>query len=232
MRQDEWARAVVRTVADAVRWHRKRRKMSAQQLANECERLGYPVRRSVLANLENNFRESVSIPEWLILSGALQVPPMLMLFPIGRAEEIEPLPDVQMSPWEAVKWAETGHIVGIDGGPFQEDSDLIAKYRCHEEYIRAWEQAGTHIRQIHERLEKPPEWLEKHDAHPTEIRTELAAAEHRRRYTALVVKQVRAELTQARVLLPPLPPSLAAALDEQEVRPWAVELDEQKDRAW
>ncbi len=208
--------------------------MSAQQLADECERLGYPVARSVLTNLENGYRDSVSISEWLILAAALRVPPMLLVFPLGRYDQIEPLPDVQVAPWDAVTWAETGQIVGIDGGPFQEDSDLIAGYRRHEEFVRAWEQSGTRIRRISERLEKPGEWLEKYNAHPAEIRAELAEAEHRRRYAALVVKQVRAALTRAGVLLPSLPPSLAAALDEQEDRPWAAELDEHKDEdvAW
>jgi transcriptional regulator with XRE-family HTH domain len=216
MRQDEWSRRVVGAIAEAVRWHRKRRGMSAQQLADECARLGYAVPRSVLTNLENGRRETVSVPEWLVLAAALRVGPLLLVFPVGRFDEIEPLPDVTVSPWDAVKWAETGRMLGIDGGPFQEDAELIGQYRRHEEFVRTWEQSRTSGRQIRERLEMPNEWLVEHDAHPAEIRAELAEAKQREEHAALMVKQVRAALTRAGVHLPPLPPSLAAVVGELE----------------
>lgn len=105
MRQDEWSRSLVNVVADAVRWHRKRRGLSAQQLANECASLGYPVPRSVLANLESGRRETISLAELLVLSAALRVPLLLLLFPVGRTERIAPLPNIDVSPWDALQWA-------------------------------------------------------------------------------------------------------------------------------
>jgi hypothetical protein len=78
--------------------------MSAQQLADATARLGYAVPRSVIANLENRRRDSIGIPELLVLARALEVPPLALLFPLGRERTVEALPGTPAVPWNAARW--------------------------------------------------------------------------------------------------------------------------------
>lgn len=75
--------------------------MSAQDLADETERLGHPIGRSVLANLENGRRPTLSVAELIVLAKALRVPPLLLLFPVGHVEEVELPPHGKVSTWFA-----------------------------------------------------------------------------------------------------------------------------------
>lgn len=78
--------------------------MSAQQLADRCAELGLPINRSVLANLESGRRPSVSVAELLVLARALDTAPALLLFPPGRHEMIELLPDSPVPVFDALRW--------------------------------------------------------------------------------------------------------------------------------
>jgi len=79
--------------------------MSTQRLSDATAELGYRIPRSVLANLEGDRRESVSVAELLVLGAALKVPPLYLAFPAGRAREVEVLPGVTAEPFNALDWA-------------------------------------------------------------------------------------------------------------------------------
>ncbi|OXM58683.1 transcriptional regulator [Amycolatopsis thailandensis] len=106
---------LVDVIASQVRHYRKERKMSAQRLADACEEIGLTVPRSVLTNLENGRRPALSVAELLVLARALQVPPSLLLFPVGRVDRVEVLPDVIADPWVAMRWfdGQEGDSTGI-----------------------------------------------------------------------------------------------------------------------
>jgi len=150
MRQSEWSGSVVAVIAESVRHHRKLRGMSAQQLADACSELGYAgMTRSVIANLETGARDSLSVPEWLILARALGVPPLLLLYPLGRTEErIEVLPGVELSPWEGLVYAETGCH---PANGITEDT-TIALFRNHDSGVRQWRRASAELRDIERAL--------------------------------------------------------------------------------
>src|SRR5689334_10593960 len=99
-----WSTLVARRIAAQVRYWREQRGMTAVQLANRTRELGYHLPRSVLANLENNRRDTVTVAETLILAAALDVPPVLLLAPVGREPEIEVLPGTRATPWHARGW--------------------------------------------------------------------------------------------------------------------------------
>ena len=58
---------------------RKIRKISAQQLSDRMTELGYPVARTVIANLENGRRVEVSIDHVVIAAQALDTTVMALL---------------------------------------------------------------------------------------------------------------------------------------------------------
>lgn len=104
MTQTDWPSKVTARVADALRARREELGLTAQDVADACSVLGYPIPRSVIANLENGRRASVGLAEILILAEVLGVPPITMLFPLGTAPTIEVLPGREVSMWDAVAW--------------------------------------------------------------------------------------------------------------------------------
>jgi transcriptional regulator with XRE-family HTH domain len=115
-------------MADEIRRHREARGLSAQQLADRCAELGLEISRSTLADLENDRRVTLSVAELLVFGRALQVPALLLLFPLGQAEEVESLPGVQEDTWTAAK-----RFIGENGPDAPGVADL---FRDHEHYLR------------------------------------------------------------------------------------------------
>lgn len=99
-----WADTVTATVAAQVRSYRTEKGLSLQGLAQRCTNLGYPTIRTTLANLEAHKRKSVTIHEILVLAMALEVPPVVLLFPNLANGQVEILPGVTATSWDALKW--------------------------------------------------------------------------------------------------------------------------------
>jgi transcriptional regulator with XRE-family HTH domain len=85
-----WSEGLQDRVARAVKSARGSR--SAQEVADETARLGYPMTRSQIANLESGRKRGLDIAELLILAAALDVPPVALLFPDLPDGEVEVLP--------------------------------------------------------------------------------------------------------------------------------------------
>ncbi|MFC8824945.1 helix-turn-helix transcriptional regulator [Streptomyces sp. NPDC057137] len=69
------------SVAHRVREVRKRRGMTAQDLADKLAEHGVPWERSTVAKLENGNRQNLTLTEWLALSVVLNVAPVHLLVP-------------------------------------------------------------------------------------------------------------------------------------------------------
>lgn len=78
--------------------------MSAQQLADECKKLGMPIQRSVIANFENGRRANVSVAELLVFAAALKVSPMELVFPVGYEHSCEGLPGRVDETYDWAQW--------------------------------------------------------------------------------------------------------------------------------
>ncbi len=204
-------------IAESVRHHRKLRGLSAQQLADNCLRLGYQgMTRSVIANLETGARDSLTVPEWLILAAALDVPPMLLLYPLGRTEDsIEVLPGVQLSPWEGLQYAETGQF-----RTSASEDKTIQLFRAHDSGVRQWRRASAELRDIDRVLAGEPRTVVKPrhpslrdgDPDPTDDQHHLATA--RTSLTTTVelqiqgIRLVRDAIKGVGLVPPPLPSGL------------------------
>ena len=95
---------------------RKSRKWSAQDIADECVRLGLDVRRDLITDLENGRRSHISVAELLAIAAALEVPPLQLLFGVGTEETAEILPGRHVPAFRAAQWF-TGE------GPMPEPGD-------------------------------------------------------------------------------------------------------------
>lgn len=104
MEQLDWTTQISTTVAGEVRRYRLQRGLSAQQLSDRCAELGMLIPRTVVSNIENGRRGNITVAEILILGRALDVPPGVLVFPVGYAEQVEPTPGESTHPMRAIQW--------------------------------------------------------------------------------------------------------------------------------
>lgn len=97
-------RTATQVLADRVRRFRDAHGWSARELALRCTAAGVPLDRSVIANLENGRRVSVSVQELLTLAHVLSIPPVLLFLPVGEDYRVEVTPGVVLAPDAAVRW--------------------------------------------------------------------------------------------------------------------------------
>jgi transcriptional regulator with XRE-family HTH domain len=168
----DWERRLASVIAERVKGIRKDRRMSAQDLADATAQLGHPIKRSVIANLENGRRDSIGIAEVLVLARALDVPPLALVFPLGRAPEAEVFPGASAPTWDAARWF-TGEKPLPDDLPGQEWADperwagsAVAQFRGHDDLVAAFWRVDDGVREAVERGEIPlvKAYLEARDA--------------------------------------------------------------------
>lgn len=186
--------------------------MSIQALSDEVGRLGLPIERPVLSNLENGRRHTVSLAELYVLAEALEVPALMLLFPLGRADAVEVLPGVEMTPWEALQWAERG--------PVDSDSPTngpVHLFREHQEGVAAWRRAGREIRAAEKLLAvgaPEPDVEASDDA--AEIRQHVEDFNRERARLAEALRHVRA-LIRGFDLTPPPLPLVLRHIDQEDI---------------
>jgi len=98
---NDWSEGHAHRVSQEVR--RLRGKQSTQWLADRTVELGFAVSRSVIADLENGRRRYITTAELVILARALDVAPIMLLFPPPYDENVEVRPGETMPKLNAVQ---------------------------------------------------------------------------------------------------------------------------------
>jgi hypothetical protein len=120
MTQQRWQEGITRRVAEELR--RLRGENSVQWLSDRTAELGYRVSRSTISDMEVGRRTRFEVAELIVLAAALGVPPVALLYPGVLTEEVELLPGVSCTAFDAAQWfsglAMPGWrgITGADGG--------------------------------------------------------------------------------------------------------------------
>lgn len=128
----DWPARIAASVGERIAYFRERtkdergRKLTAQGLADRCAQLGLPLARPTIAKLEKGLRETITVGEVQVIARALGVPPVLLLFPLGRADTVELLPGERAGTLDALMW-----FTGAD------DPD-IELFRTHKTLAEAW----------------------------------------------------------------------------------------------
>jgi len=99
-----WAEALHRRIAATVRHARTRAQMSAQDVADQTQQLGYALSRDKIANYESGRKQGLDVSELLVIAAALRVPPVTLLFDGHPGEDVELLPGQQMPIVAALGW--------------------------------------------------------------------------------------------------------------------------------
>jgi transcriptional regulator with XRE-family HTH domain len=132
-----WQASLTAVIADQVRYYRNERRLSAQDLADRCEELGLAIPRPVLSNLETHRRNSVTVAELIVLAAALEVPPILLIAPVGRQPTMEILPGQPIGVWDAVLWfiGQAELAAGSGGKPLTvrraDEDSTVELFRYH-----------------------------------------------------------------------------------------------------
>lgn len=144
---NEWAAQIAKQVGKGIAHYRLQAKdqggkLTAQALADRCAALGLPMDRTVIAKLEKGTRQTITVGELLVLARALKVPPVELLFPVGRQEETEVFPDEVVDTWSAVRWF-TGETDMIPQSPYdneakRQDNEIVQLFRTHDRLVDDW----------------------------------------------------------------------------------------------
>lgn len=129
------------------------RKLTTQALADRTAELGYPMDRSVIAKLETGKRQTITVPDVLVLAQALEVPPLLLLLPLGEADNVEIRPDVEVSTVDAFRWFMGERpLPGTrwEGLDTEDGSPTIASFTVHQNTLDRWAWTRYYARQIRE----------------------------------------------------------------------------------
>lgn len=213
---EDWSRLMAAQVGRRVAFFRERLKLTTQAVANRTGELGHPLERSVIAKLERGHRHSISMPEVIVLAGALEVPAIQLITPVGWEREVQILPGQKVSAEAAMLWF-TGQLdlfrndesSLVGHGAYSAESDL------HEWYETSYvdEGAPIHLYAEHRGLvadyqDVPFEVQRRlgHDAKPAARRSELAAL--RKRIEERIKANRTAMLRRGIAVLPDLPPEL------------------------
>jgi len=127
-----------RRMAAAIKTARASR--SAQWLADETERLGYPISRAAIANYESGRKKGLDVAELLVLATALRIPPLTILFPELPDGPVELLPGVHTTSWDAAAWF-SGEASfpnpAEDPAPTSREYTLLRAVRLRRDQLRA-----------------------------------------------------------------------------------------------
>jgi transcriptional regulator with XRE-family HTH domain len=99
-----WSAAVHERIRSTVKAARDAARMSAQDVADETARLGYPISRSGIARYEGGAKLGLDVTELLVLAAALRIPPVTLLFGGHPDQPVDVLPADERATVEAIGW--------------------------------------------------------------------------------------------------------------------------------
>ncbi|WP_446218800.1 helix-turn-helix domain-containing protein [Micromonospora sp. IBHARD004] len=196
MTQPNWSGHLVRSIAGEIKRWRTARDMSAQQLADACAKLGHPIPRSVLANIESGRREAISVPELLVLARALRVTPLRLLVPLGHEEMVDIAPGVRTPTTWALYW-----LRGDSASPTNDEPGdaTVHDFVAHDQELSRWSWAADLAASIRAgEMEGTDQEVERYEADAERARMNL--------------QTIRRAMRSRGELPPPTPPNLR--LDE------------------
>jgi transcriptional regulator with XRE-family HTH domain len=126
----EWSAALHQRIAQAIRAARGGR-MSAQELADATEQLGYPISRSQIANYESGRKQGLDVAELLVIAGALRVPPITLLFGGPPDADVQLLPPGTTAPaFFAMAWFAGDRELAWPGPGVVDPDDAFDQWRA------------------------------------------------------------------------------------------------------
>ncbi|GAA1410625.1 hypothetical protein GCM10009662_49660 [Catellatospora coxensis] len=208
----DWAARVTRVVASQIKYWRLRRGLSAKQLSDRTDDLGFRVPRTVIANLETGRRDAVGVAEILILAAALDIPPTMLVTPIGLQEAMEVLPGIEVPPWLGRGWilgARHPDYETFSHAGWQDGRRAIALYDIHRLLVQEHRRIQDRIKRLTENDSLDGDDLGLFEDSRRGRTTLLHHAVQELAYSLDRIRQHRRLIEAEGFLLPVLPPGLS-----------------------
>lgn len=111
----ETLKSVTDVLAERVRRYRERARLRQEDLAARTAELGHPLSRVSLAKLEagGTRATNASLVDVLVLAAALDVPPPLLVLPLGEAEEVAITSELVAHPHVVLDWWSGEETFGV-----------------------------------------------------------------------------------------------------------------------
>lgn len=198
--------------AGALSQRRRALGLTASELSRRTRNIGYPISRGAIAKMESNSRSGkIDVMELLVLAAALDIPPVLLLFPEypdGRYMAL--LPNVVVQGHQAVDWiagvaafpsarSESGEYTNEGVAESNEGIRLVAATRSLDRALG--DQMGVMARLA--------------EARSGSEAAEVEVNEQMLRLTEARIKRLRSEIDQARKNLWGVQPSPGAGEDDE-----------------
>ena len=146
MTHGDWKRELTLTVGRAVDARRKELGLTAQQISDRTTELGHTVGRSTVNDLHKVDRPlRLTVPDWLVLAAALDMPPAALLFPELPEGTVAPLPNVQCTSAAAVRSLTHGA-----SSPYPFDQSRATQWQIFMDQVAKWEELERKIRELDE----------------------------------------------------------------------------------
>ncbi len=196
----DWHHQVTKDVVEAITRRRRYLEMTAQELADETQRLGHEVARNVIANWESGRRKTITVPELIVVAEALEVAPADLLFSPALGGHVNYLPGQDIGRWSAFSrfTGEHRHYPG--------KFDLYL-FREHDQIWRTLQNEHHDAFQLEfkfSREEWPPGSEEKRTAFVDAVRVQLQPVRARMREVGKEVPDLVTSLKFLDAELPPL----------------------------
>jgi transcriptional regulator with XRE-family HTH domain len=138
----DWARTTTSRAAGEIK--RRRGEHTVQWLSDRTADYGHRISRSRISDLERGSRGgALGVAELIVLAKALGVPPVVLVFALGRERTVELLPDTEVDTWAAAKWF-TGEAPFPGSNEAVEDSPP-AYFRTQDRMIADWNQLRREV---------------------------------------------------------------------------------------
>jgi transcriptional regulator with XRE-family HTH domain len=191
-----WAAQEARAIGERVAARRRALGLSQEALAGRCAQLGLPsVSRQSLARLEGGKREGVTTAELAALAAALRVSPVELLYPFASAAA-EFLPGQSAPPWQAAQWWSGEVSLAEDGLSGQQRPGPATLYKDHVVVLAAVGDAAI--------TEADYASLRRRQL----TSQGLSDSERALMMAVVALQEIRRELTDESLPLPPLPAGL------------------------
>ena len=217
-------------VAEEIVRYRRSRGWSVPELARQVQDRGVALSADELSELESLQRPTISLDELFALAAALGVAPMLLVFPLGRAEAMAPIDRVEVAPLDGLLWAMGERELPGQPAGSEPGSDTVGCFLEHERHVKAWLRARDEAEWLRREAAAAIEERRADGEHPdsgpwivhgggreaTRKQVELAGDYERdMRMYATAIERIRAGLRREGLI----PPELPAALEHLDREP-------------
>ena len=155
--REPWPASLTHAIAGQIKRHRTGQKLSTQQLSDACSKIGMDIPRTLITDLEIGRRAHISVAELLVIARALDVPPLLLIFPVGTSTGTEVLPGQDRPAFRAAQWFsgegsfpgadDAGTVIAASPQNYGQGWPLVL-YRAHDRAFEDEMRAMGHARQL------------------------------------------------------------------------------------